>query len=159
VTEEERTCKECGEAKPLAGFATYKAKGKNRPLRTCKPCHRTKERARQRRYLKKNREAHNKRVRETKRDKYHSDPEYREKLCQDSRDYYEAHRQKLSQKQREQYAANRLEILERRRELYEKNKDVYRPTIVGSTSTSSLADDLDPLFEELFEELFHGAQG
>jgi len=103
VTEQERTCKECGRAKPIEAFATYSKDGEKRPLRTCKECHRVRERERQRRYIAENRDAHNRRSREYKRRRYHEDPEYRSKLRRESKEYYEENKSDVLAKRRDRY--------------------------------------------------------
>lgn len=129
-----RICKECQEEKPLADFATYNNRdGEKRPLRTCLDCYRVKERERQRRYISENRAAHNRRVREYKRDRYRRDETYRKKLQEASKSYYET---------------NKPEVLAKRKERYEESKDAFRPRLGAS----------EPSPEEEFEELLDEAR-
>jgi hypothetical protein len=103
VTHDDRTCKECLEQKPIEEFATYTRGGDRFPLRTCADCYREKERERQRRYLEKNREAHNRRSREYKRERYGRDPDYRDKLRRESKEYYEANKEDVLAKRMDRY--------------------------------------------------------
>jgi hypothetical protein len=100
---DERTCKECRSTKPLDRFATYKKGGEIRYMWRCLECHRVVERERQRRYIAKNRKAHNRRSRENKRKRYNEDPEYREKLRKESKEYYEENKPEVLAKRMGRY--------------------------------------------------------
>jgi hypothetical protein len=103
VTEEQRTCKDCGELKPLDQLATYKKGGETKYMWRCKDCHRLVERERQRRYISKNRAAHNRRSRDNKRKRYNEDPEYRAKIRAESKEYYEVNKEEVLSKRMERY--------------------------------------------------------
>lgn len=98
-----RTCKACQKEKPVEDFATYTRKGEKFPLKTCKECYRIHERERQRKYVEANREAHNKRSRDNKRSQYHDDPEFRERLRAESKEYYETNKEFVLAERRRRY--------------------------------------------------------
>lgn len=100
MAEEERVCKVCDEPKPLEGFRAYTKGRYLYRLRTCIPCQREKDKLRQREYMEKNREAHNRRARLDKSIRYDTDPAYREKMKARSREYYRRNREKILAKKR-----------------------------------------------------------
>lgn len=110
-----RTCKKCKKTYSREEFPSYKH-GKKIFRRTrCLYCFQIYERERQRKYIAQKREAHNERRRTLKRERYNSDPEYREKLKQKSIQYYQE---------------NREGILERKRNEYHGTSDSFKPRIM-----------------------------
>ena len=98
-----RTCKICKKSKPLGQFATYRRDGETRYLYICKECHRIQERERQRKYIAAHRDAHNKRNRENKRFRYHTDPEFRDRLRAASKEYYETNKERVLEERKRRY--------------------------------------------------------
>lgn len=89
-----RTCKDCKQTKPIEEFATYKRDGKELPRTRCRECFLARERERQNKHIAENREAYNARARDTKRERYQRDPEFREKLKAKSREFYHEKKRK-----------------------------------------------------------------
>jgi hypothetical protein len=143
----ERTCKDCLTEKPLDQFATYKRKGEIKYLYRCKACQKPIDLERQRRYVEKNREAHNKRVRDNKRKRYQTDPKAREKMKAASAAYYEANRESQCNRQYLYYHENREEILARQQE--KRDADNFRPKIRVQRE--------DPTFEDVLEQVRSGS--
>jgi len=104
-----RVCKVCCVPKPLKEFSLRD--GRNYPyrLKTCDPCQKEKDRARTVAYMEKNREKVNERVRTERYIRYHTDPEFREKIKERSRNtsktYYEKNRERILARRRERRAA------------------------------------------------------
>jgi len=101
---ETRTCKVCGETKPITEF---RVRGKGKyfyRLRTCDSCHKAKERERRQKYLADNREDHKRRARLDKQIRYEEDPEFREKAKASSRAYYEKNREKILARKKQKRA-------------------------------------------------------
>lgn len=98
-----RICKSCQQPVLLDDCASYKRNGEIRYLHRCKECHREKERDRQRSYIERNRDKHNKRIRERKKERYQEDSTYRERLRASSKQYYEEHKKEILEKKKEEY--------------------------------------------------------
>jgi hypothetical protein len=71
-----KLCRKCGEFKPLSNFT----KDRNGYMKKCKQC-----------------------VREEAREKYHADPEYREKQIARSKEWNESHKKICNQRSRDYY--------------------------------------------------------
>lgn len=101
MEEKLRTCKVCEKTKPIEEFP-QKTSGKyTYRFRTCEVCHKAKECERQRQYMEKNREAHNRRARLDRAIRYESDPEYAEKVRERSRKYYRKNRERILARRKE----------------------------------------------------------
>ena len=113
---DERTCVECGKAKPVSEFPT--AKGRNGKLyhrKVCKACRREYERGWRR--------AHQDHVREYKR-QYHI--RHREAILARVRAWQSENREGKLEYQRAWYLANQEERLAKQREWYEKNQEMVK---------------------------------
>lgn len=105
MSEKKRVCKVCEEEKPLEEFPERTSGGYTYRFKTCMTCFRAAESARQRKYMEKHREAHNRRARLDRAIRYDTDPEYREKMQARSREYYHKNKEKILAKRRAKAAA------------------------------------------------------
>lgn len=91
-----KVCKFCNKEKPEEEFCKYKnSRGIYKYGTKCLECERFDRRERQRRYKERHREKINERSREQKRIKYHLDPEFRQKLNDRCKKYYEDNREDI----------------------------------------------------------------
>lgn len=99
-----RVCKVCGKTKPIEEFPQKTSGGYTYRFRMCSICHKAKERERQRKYMEKNRQAHNRRARLDRAIRYEKDPEFAEKQRARSREYYRRNREKILARRAERKA-------------------------------------------------------
>lgn len=93
-----RKCRHCPYEGPDHTFAYYKDKaGEQRTLNTCLTCHRARARERQAKYKERNLEQVRKRQREARYDRYHTDPEFRQRCIDEATERKHHEREKAKQ--------------------------------------------------------------
>lgn len=123
-----KTCKACGESKPLDEY--HRDKDKKDGRRTeCKGCTRRKNRkyyeSHKERVLSQNRtyrESNAESIRQQRRGYYEAN---RESRAEYDRSYYEANRQTILARNREYWNENRADILSRKREYWNENRERF----------------------------------